>query len=261
MLDFTWVTYKQLLTTLQNNHYVFYRFEDYCTQLATHEPFPTRWVILRHDVDRNASNALLMAQLETHMGIMGSYYFRAASDDNQRLVIQQIADLGHEIGYHYEDLALCKGHVAKALIHFQEQLSYLRQFYPVRTICMHGSPCSAFDNKSLWASHSYLTYGIIGEPYLSLNFEEVYYLTDTGRCWDGQKYSIRDKVNTSITSQYHTSQQVMCAATEGSLPNNMMLTIHPQRWTDNRLLWFCEWLLQSTKNQLKRVLNTSQHKL
>ena len=39
-------------------------------------------------------------------------------------------------------------------------------------------------------------YGIIGEPYFDVTFDEVLYLTDTGRRWDGDAFNIRDKVET-----------------------------------------------------------------
>jgi hypothetical protein len=58
---------------------------------------------------------------------------------------------------------------------------------------MHGSPLSKYDNKMLWGKYDYHDFGIIGEPYFDVNFEEVLYLTDTGRRWDGKAVSVRDK--------------------------------------------------------------------
>ena len=51
-----------------------------------------------------------------------------------------------------------------------------------------------YDNKQLWKYYNYKAYGIIGEPYFDINFNDVFYLTDTGRRWDGDKVSVRDKV-------------------------------------------------------------------
>jgi hypothetical protein len=31
-----------------------------------------------------------------------------------------------------------------------------------------------------------------------------------------------------------------------------MLTLHPQRWTDNKMLWVQEFIAQNLKNQVKR---------
>ena len=42
--------------------------------------------------------------------------------------------------------------------------------------------------------YDYRDYGIIAEPYFDVDFDEVFYLTDTGRRWDGDSVSVRDKV-------------------------------------------------------------------
>ncbi len=62
---------------------------------------------------------------------------------------------------------------------------------------MHGSPLSKYDNKLLWKYYNYRDFGIIGEPYFDVNFSKVLYLTDTGRRWNGEKVSVRDKVTIS----------------------------------------------------------------
>lgn len=61
-------------------------------------------VILRHDVDLRAKNSLITAQIEHDLGIVGSYYFRIVKDSNNPNIIRKIAELGHEIGYHYETM-------------------------------------------------------------------------------------------------------------------------------------------------------------
>ena len=40
----------------------------------------------------------------------------------------------------------------------------------------------------------YQDFGLIGEPYFDVDFNEVAYYTDTGRRWDGEDVSVRDKV-------------------------------------------------------------------
>lgn len=44
----------------------------------------------------------------------------------------------------------------------------------------------------------------------------------------------------------------MKAAEEGLLPDKIMLTIHPQRWTDNPVLWMKELVWQNIKNVVKK---------
>ena len=255
-MDFTIRKYKELLLSLQQQGYQFITFEQYCTQNK-----PTgQWVILRHDVDRKPQNSLATAQIEHSLGIRASYYFRIVPDSNQPEYIRQIAALGHEIGYHYEDMAIANGNAEKAFLHFQQQLAYFRQFYPVRTICMHGAPTSQWDGRELWKQYDYRSVNIIGEPYFDMDFSEVLYLTDTGRCWDGYNVSVRDKIpvyqDEWVTQGlvYHTTNDLIRAIQVGKTPRRLMITTHPQRWTDNCWAWTKELLLQSVKNMIKRII-------
>ena len=257
-MDFTLWKYRQLLQSLLQQGYQFVTFEQYCASKT--EEVDTRWVVLRHDVDLLPQNSLATAQIEHDLGITASYYFRVVPASNQPEYIQPIAALGHEIGYHYEDMAICQGDVEQAYAHFQQQLQYFRRFYPVRTICMHGVPTSKWDGKDLWKHYDYRALGIIGEPYFDVDFSQIFYLTDTGRCWDGYKVSVRDKIpvyQDQWVEQglvYHTTDELIRAIQTGTLPDRIMITTHPQRWTDKRFAWAKELLLQSLKNVVKRLL-------
>ena len=256
-LDFTLLTYRKLLEALKEHGYVFITFEQYCQVSA--ERLPKRFVILRHDVDLRAKNSLATAQIEHELELQASYYFRVVPESNQPEVIREIAALGHEIGYHYEDMAIMHGDTEKALAHFQEQLAYFRLYYPVSTICMHGAPTSKYDGRELWKHYDYREYGVIGEPYFDVDFSKVFYLTDTGRRWDGYKVSVRDKIPqyqdqwTERGWVYRRSSQIIEAAEQSQLPACIMITTHPQRWTNNPLLWIKEVVVQTIKNTIKRL--------
>lgn len=256
-LDFTLLTYRKLLEALKERGYVFITFEQYCQVSA--ERLPKRFVILRHDVDLRAKNSLATAQIEHELELQASYYFRVVPESNQPEVIREIAALGHEIGYHYEDMAIMHGDTEKALAHFQEQLAYFRLYYPVSTICMHGAPTSKYDGRELWKHYDYREYGVIGEPYFDVDFSKVFYLTDTGRRWDGYKVSVRDKIPqyqdqwTERGWVYRRSSQIIEAAEQSQLPACIMITTHPQRWTNNPLLWIKEVVVQTIKNTIKRL--------
>lgn len=260
MRDFTLQAYKSLLLALQSSAYQFLTFEQYCIAKQSNGALPPKVVILRHDVDLKAANSLATAQLEAELGIVASYYFRVVPQSNQPAIIKAIADLGHEIGYHYEDMAICGGDVVKAKLHFETQLAYFRQFYPVKTICMHGAPQSQFDGKELWNVCDYRDYGIIGEPYFDVDYSEVFYLTDTGRRWDGFNVSVRDKIPVYQDKwskkgwQFHSTNDIIKAVDSGQFPSKVLITTHPQRWTDSRWAWIKEYVTQTAKNQVKRVL-------
>ena len=217
-----------------------------------------RTVILRHDVDKRPGNSLRMARMEAEEGWKAVYYFRAVPCSWDEKAIQEIAALGHEIGYHYECLTTCHGDLEAAWADFQKNLVALRKLAPVRSICMHGSPRSPWDSRDLWKHYDYKALGIETEPYLDTDFSTTFYLTDTGRRWDGWKASVRDKIPhwQEVWEKqglvYHTTRDILRAAGEGSLPQQLMLTTHPQRWEPFGLRWMEEFLLQRAKNLVKR---------
>ena len=272
-MDFTLRIYRNLLSCLLHRGYQFITFEQYCVS-STASPasdlqaegrsssegdLPSKYIILRHDVDLKAANSLATARIEHELGIRASYYFRVVPQSNQPDIIRAIADLGHEIGYHYEDMSIMHGDVDKAYGHFVEQLTYFRQFYPVQTICMHGAPTSKWDGKDLWKHYNYRDLGIIGEPYFDIDFSQMFYLTDTGRSWDGYRVSVRDKIpvyQDQWNEQglvYHNTQDIIRAAKQDQLPARIMITTHPQRWTDQLLVWVKELIIQNIKNTIKRL--------
>ncbi|NLN48505.1 MAG: hypothetical protein GX154_05340, partial [Clostridiales bacterium] len=185
--DFTLKIYEDLLDAMIEAGYSFQTFWDYLK--APDE----KVVILRHDVDKRPGNALITAEIEHVKGLKASYYFRIVPESLQVDKLQKIKALGHEIGYHYEDMDPAKGDAEKAIVSFEENLAKLRKLAPIETICMHGSPLSKYDNRELWKHYDYRDYGIIGEPYFDLDYAEIFYITDTGRKWNNKDASLRDK--------------------------------------------------------------------
>jgi len=246
--DFTLEKYEAFLKTAIANGYQLVSYQDYLK-----ENFD-KVLILRHDVDKKPQNSLKTAQLQHQLGVKGTYYFRAVPESFDVEVIQKIAALGHEIGYHYEDLTICKGDYEKAIIHFEKWLTKLRKYYPVKTVCMHGSPLSKYDNRKLWDKYNYRDYDVVAEPYFDIDFNQVFYITDTGRKWDGTKVSVRDKVDSKFNLSFHTTNELITAFNDGKLPVKIMQNIHPQRWSNNRLEWIQELILQNIKNSIKKAI-------
>ncbi len=240
MSDFTLDKYIQLLLALQD-----YGFES---------------LTLRHDVDLLPENSLRIARLEAERRMLGIYYFRAVPESWDAGIIQEIAALGHEVGYHYESLTTCKGNVDAAFADFCKNLEALRKLVQVKSICMHGSPRSPWDSKDIWKKYDYHALGIENEPYLDTDFSKTFYLTDTGRRWDGYKVSVRDKIPryqdewTAKGLTFHTTDDVIDGLRTGRIPKNLMITVHPQRWNPFGMTWCKEMVLQNAKNIVKRVI-------
>ena len=124
---------------------------------------------------------------------------------------------------------------------------------------MHGAPISKYDSKDIWKFADYREFGLIGEPYFDTDFAEMFYITDTGRCWDGYKVSVRDKIPEYQDKWiergwvYHSTKDIIRVVENGSFPKKLMMTTHPQRWTDKTIGWWKELVLQNIKNIVKRI--------
>jgi len=227
--DFTLQKYRQLLNSLIKAGYEFQTFRAFI------ESPKERVVVLRHDVDLRNWAALRLAKLEYSFGISSTYYFRTTRQSYSPKIIRQIVKMEHEIGYHYEDLVINDGNYDKAIESFQGNLSLFREFYPVVSICMHGSSGSPYDNRDLWKKFRLEDFGLVGEPYLTVDYNKVLYLTDTGRCWDGHKVSLRDKVESNYDFSFHSTNDIIDSV--NSLPDKVLITAHPEQWTNNILEW------------------------
>jgi hypothetical protein len=268
MPDFTIKIYKHLLTQLIEREYTFQSFAGFLEAPAA------RAVVLRHDVDARKENSLRFAEIQHGLGIRGSYYFRVVPQSYDEEVIRKIAGMGHEVGYHYEtmDTVSSKSQIpnskfqgpnateidkSETLIdiayeEFCRNMEMFRKITPVTTICMHGSPRSKFDNKDIWKKYDYKKLGLIGEPYYDIDFNRVAYLTDTGRRWNGDKVSVRDKVQSRFNFDFRSTTDIISHLDK--LPDQIMFTFHPQRWHDNMLLWTKELIMQNIKNKVKYML-------
>ena len=154
---------------------------------------------------------------------------------------------------------------------------------------MHGSPLSRYDSRDLWNYYDYRELGLFGEPYFDLDTENIAYLTDTGRRWDGGKVSVRDKfreagkpgsdkknrnsypenvtksdihgeVIESPKRLFHSTDDIINSVNSSGFPEKAMITLHPQRWTDTLPGWLQELILQNIKNQVKFIIVRDQER-
>lgn len=252
MKDFTLETYRSILKALMEKGYSFQTFADFLQNPKD------KSIILRHDVDNKPANSLDFAKIQFQLGIQGTYYFRSVPQSLDCEILKEIRAKKHEIGYHYENMSFCKGKIHEAVEDFKRNLSMFRELADIQTICMHGSPISSLDNKDLWKHLNYRDYNLIGEPYFDIDFTKIAYLTDTGRSWNGAKYSMRDSVTKNWANELHisNSEDLIYCINSGNFPKQAMLTFHPQRWTDNKKEWLRELIFQTLKNKAKYYLRS-----
>jgi hypothetical protein len=70
-----------------------------------------------------------------------------------------------------------------------------------------------------------------------VDFDKTFYLTDTGRRWDGHLFNVRDKATKEnpltnekfLKLRFHSTFDLIRAIEEEELPKKAMLNFHPQR--------------------------------
>ncbi len=252
-LDFTLFKYKELCQAILTCGYRILRFDTYLNSKTRAKKF----VILRHDVDIAPLKALRMAQLENELSIASTYYFRYPQTFSPH-IIKSIYDLGHEIGYHYEALARAHGNYRRAFEDIRRALSSFRERVPIKTISAHGSLLSRWDNKKLWNEVDFKNFGITGDTYFSTNYDDILYVTDTGRGWNKDIANVRDKVNTIFKCPFRTTDDFIKTIREETLPRKIMINVHPPRWNNNLFDWGTELIGQNIKNVIKGIILTKR---
>ncbi len=284
MRDFTVKKYIQIIESLQDNGYNFYNIKTAILDADLYNS--NKKVIIRHDIDTkyDLPIALSMAKYESSKDISASYYFRTIPGVFNENIIKQISELGHEIGYHYEVLSLTRGDFPKAIGLFRSDLERLRKIYPVSTICQHGGTLGYYSSTSimgliktgyallsgkinmkyypsiqLWEKYDFKDFGIIGDAYLSFDFEKIKYFSDTGLSWDSHGTRIVDNVyegkNAEVTA--HTTDDLIALISNDRIKRINVL-VHPANWNDPILKWLKWRTLQSVRNISKKIIKSSR---
>ena len=245
-MDFTLSKYEQLLRFLKDKGYDLITVTDYLEQ-----DFAGPFVVMRHDVDRMKKNTIRMAELESSVGMNSTYYFRYPNTFDVDLM-KKVSALGHEVGYHYEALSKAKGDEKQALKLFEKELSEFKEHFDVKTISMHGAPLSGVNNQDLADMIDMESFGLKGDAISSINDTELVYFNDTGRRWD-DKYNIRDKLDESETTELKSTDDLI-RYLEKKKFRKIYINTHPERWSDNVVVWMYKYVMDVGFNFGKRVV-------
>lgn len=264
ILDFSLIQYKKLIQIFKSSDYKFKTVENFFSKPES------KVIIFRHDVDRKPLNSLNTAIIENKLGIKASYYFRILKNSNNEITLRKIAKLGHEIGYHYENLSFISNKYWKSILKnhndsknylldlaikdFEKKLNHLRKYYPIKTIAMHGNPTSKCDSRNMWKKFKYQDFGIICEPYIDFDYNEILYITDTGRSWNNNKINRWDKVESKFDYSFNHTNEIIKMIEQNKLPNRIIMNIHPEHWSNSKLEWHFIYFSRKIKNILKFLI-------
>jgi hypothetical protein len=237
--DYTLAKYEQLCKAIAGSKYTNVTFREYFSRQNRDDEY---FFLLRHDIDEDSKYALDLARVEYRHNLKGTYYFRMRKKTYVPAIIDEVAACHHEIGYHYETVDRCYGDIEAAIVLFKNELSSFRQRYDVMTACMHGNPLTKYDNKTIWQKRSLADFGLLGEPYLSLNYIKFAYFSDSGRTWEHTTKKVKDKVATHQYVLPKNTDELIEIINTGELPNICILT-HPERWSKNMLDYSKRYLI------------------
>jgi hypothetical protein len=193
---------------------------------------PERFVVLRHDVDRKPGRAEELARLEADLGVSASYYFHPSAFRETRA--ERVADMGHEVGYHYDDVATARGdlHTARAL--FANNLRVFRRACDVDTVSPHAAALSHYDNASLWEQGpSFEEFDLLGDADRSVDYVDLSFFSDAGRTFRERPADrARALGERDQTATADTPDELAARFREGDVERACLLT-HPRRWTNS----------------------------
>lgn len=206
-------------------------------------------LVLRHDIDTDPRTAWLMARIEKKHGYIGSYYFRLSTANSKYMKL--IAEMGHEVSYHYEEIASyskkykfrnrqqVEKHIEPIRMMFADNLKNFRNVHGLdcKTIASHGEWINVYylnmTNLELLNNELRKELGIEVEaydadfmkPFLNARINDL-----GGQLWD--PYPVEDAINNNEPYIY--------------------ILLHPRQWYTRG---WCNFF-----SDIKRLLETIKYK-
>ena len=229
--EFTLKEYQDLLIHFRKSHEIV-PFRDYNTVKEKNS------IVLRHDIDYSLKHAKIMAQIESDLGVKSTYFLLFSSpfynllDQENIGLAKDIAEMGHEIGLHYDVTVMMKGNRKnpESLLHSQVEILSNIANQKVETIAMHNPSISGED---IFRNTPYRN------AYQAEFVEEMAYFSDSCMAW-------RNGFIEHLKSN--------------SFPEQFQFLIHPILWTDDKMERFdkLEWFSKVKMDELNGYINEAK---
>jgi len=209
--NFTLDHYNHCIQLSKEKDFVFFKMSE-----ADKADLCEKSIVLRHDIDTQLDVAVKMAEIESNLAVSSTFFVRFHSHSYNPMCIkdarkiQRIANLGHEIGLHYEpDYYTLLG------MHFNDFVKY--ELDLLAAICGNSIRCVAPHEptrsgiKSIDENLAVLL-GITTQAYDSKMMNKFKYLSDSSCNWrEGSWF-------------YHLSRETY---------KKMYILTHPYWWYDS----------------------------
>jgi hypothetical protein len=182
---------------------------------------PKNVMIVRLDVERDPQHALETAAALKEVGVLGTFHFQTRRDSYDKEILNEIQNLGHEVGYHHECLDRCRGDFEAARNLFRAEVEmFRRDGIDLRTSGHHSElllPRRGYENNySLLLKFPELMNEtrLVGEEYFAgATFPNLACFVDTFRRCAGFLAEIR----------------------ESDKSRGLYVQAHPHRWRSSKL--------------------------
>lgn len=200
------------------------------------------WLAIKHDVETNVERAYDIACIEARHGIRSTFFVQAELLDGNLQQLLAIAELGHEVTYHYDVLDANNGDIKKATIEFSETVTKFEEAgFAITSVCPHGNPMM---NRDGWSSNK----DFFRDSGVSEKFSKVFDLVVQGKEKIGRDYTyVSDagygfKIISDITDNDKApSKDVPLGSVDEVLMlisqhDAVVISTHPHRWSSNPFL-------------------------
>jgi peptidoglycan/xylan/chitin deacetylase (PgdA/CDA1 family) len=202
---FTFSWYNKLIEILATERY---RFADFDEDLSD------RSVVLRHDVDWSPRKAIRLAEIEADHNATSTYFFLVSSpfynpmNGSVRDCIEQISDLGHEVGLHFSTHQYFEstpdGEDGSEPPESKLVDVINRERSALEAVASQSVDVVSFHNPPSWTLRR--SFESFVSSYESRFFEEIAYLADSNQRWrENQPF-------------------------DGGIPSKVQILTHPVLW-------------------------------
>lgn len=148
--------YREILDLATTQGYSFLTLEDFHRAISGNVQVQDKYIIIRHDIDTDPSAALEFARAEAEHGIHATYFFRLKTWDQK--IVAVIKAQGHEVGYHFEEIAsYAKQHRLRSARAIEQSLPLIKAMF-----CKNLTSLRKHDTISSFASHGDFANRILG---------------------------------------------------------------------------------------------------
>lgn len=257
--------------------FVYKKWEKFCEELASknihsvtasdvvEKKVSDNYIILKHDVETNVARAYAMAKIEQKYAHRGTYYVQAylMQDEGNISMLKKMAEMGHEISFHYDVMDACEGNLDAAIEEYKRNVEiFIRNGFEIKTVCQHGNPIRErvgyTSNRDFFRSEKvqvlFPQMSDIMVDFKQKADTQFLYFSDSGR-----KFKlIYDPINNDIIDSedknipFENLTDLLKYVEESG--KSCIVSTHPHRWTSSAALYVMKAVFFQIAKKLAKML-------